>query len=227
MDTARLLLHERLLLLVLDDEKGTSQSPHANPALAGAVLLDVLHSGAVEVEDGHLTGTAGTALPQGVLSEVATTIAEEPRPRSTRWWVDHLRGRLKPFFPRLANRLVQAGVLTEQQHKVLGLFASTPRFPERDQAPEKEVRERLRAVLVGERTPEPDDAALAGLAGAAGLVATVVGKEHRKQAQRRAGELGEDNELGEAVRQAIKAAQDAIIAASVTATTAATTATIT
>jgi hypothetical protein len=227
MDNVTLLLHERLLLLVLDDQKGTSQSPHADPALAGALLLDVLHTGAVELIDGQLSLTAAATAPEGVLSKVAATIAEEPQPRSPRWWVDHLPGRLKPFLPRLADRLVQAGVLTEQQHKLLGLFSAAPRFPERDHAPEAEVAERLRAVLVGERSPETDDAVLAGLAGAVGLVEAVVGKDDRQQARRRAEELGKDNELGAAVRQAIKATQEAIIAASVAATTAATTAAIT
>ncbi len=226
MDNVTMLLHERLLLLLLHDQKGRSQSPHADPALAGALLLDVLHTGAVEVEDGQLSLATATA-PDGVLSDVTATIAEEPQPRSPRWWVDHLPGRLKPFLPRLAERLVQAGVLTEQQHKLLGLFSAAPRFPERDHAPEEEVAERLCAVLVGERLPEWDDAVLAGLASAVGLVEAVVGKDDRQQAQRRAEQLGEGNELGEAVRQAIKATQQAIIAASVAATTAATSAAIT
>jgi hypothetical protein len=226
MDNVTLLLHEQLLSRVLDDQKGTSQAPHADPALAGALLLDVLHTGAVEVEDGQLTVTAATA-PEGVLSDVVSTIAKEPTSRSPRWWVEHLPRRLKPFLPRLAERLVQAGVLTEQQHKLLGLFSAAPPFPERDHVPEEEVAERLRAVLVGERLPEADDAVLAGLAGAVGLVETVVNKDDRKQAQRRAEELGEGNEVGEAARQAIKATQEAIIAASVAATTAATTAAIT
>jgi hypothetical protein len=220
MNKVTLLLHERLLLLVLDDENGTSQSPHAEPALAGALLLAVLNTGAVEVEGGRLSPAAGTA-PDGVLSDVASTIAEEPKPRSPRWWVDHLPGRLKPFLPRLANRLVGAGVLTEEQHKLLGLFTSAPRFPERDHAPAEEVRERLRAVLVGESSPQADDAVLAGLVGAAGLTQTAVGKDRRKQAQRRAEELGAGNELGEAVRQAIEATQEAIITATTVATTAA------
>jgi plasmid stability protein len=226
MDNVTLLLHERLLLLVLDDEKGTSRSPHADPALAGALLLDVVHTGAVELIDGQLRLTAATA-PEGVLNQVTVTIAEEPTSRSPRWWVDHLPGRLQPLLPRLADRLVQAGVLTEQHHKLLGLFAAAPRFPEHDHVPEAEVRERLRAVLLGERSPEPDDAVLASLAGAVGLIETVVGKEDRQQAQRRAVELGQGSELGEAVRQAIKATHDAIIAATAAATSAATTAAIT
>lgn len=131
---------------------------------------------------------------------------------------------MKPFVSRLAARLVQAGVLTEHQHKVLGLFRSS-RWPEADHGPEAEVRQRLRSVLVDDCQAQSNDAILAGLVAAVGLIDTVVDKGQRKQAKRRADELGKDNELGDAVRQAIRASQDAVTAATVAATTAATAAT--
>lgn len=73
-----LLLHEQLLLLALDDEKGTSRSSYAEPALAGAVLLDLLSARTLTLSQGHLMAAAGAAPPAGVLSDVKAVIAEEP-----------------------------------------------------------------------------------------------------------------------------------------------------
>jgi len=45
------MLHEKLLLIALDDEKGKSRSSFADTGLAGAVLLDLVRIGAVSVVD--------------------------------------------------------------------------------------------------------------------------------------------------------------------------------
>lgn len=221
MDTT-LLLHERLLLLVLDDEKGTNRTAYADPGLAGAVLLDLVRLGTVDLDDDQVIVSAGAAAPAGVLADSTAAIRDEAKRRDARWWVDHLPGRLKPFLPRLADRLVQTGVLTEEQHKVLGLFPTT-RLPERDHRPEAEVRDRLRSVLLGDRAADEEDAILAGLAGALDLLGVVVDKSQRKDAARRAKELSEGNEFNQAVGEAIRAAQAAVTAAVIAASTAATT----
>ena len=87
------------------------------------------------------------------------------------------------------------------------------------------MRQRLRAVLLGAGKPEEDQAVLAGLVVAAGLLNTVVDKPEHAQAKRRAEELrSTGDELADAARQAIKAAQDAVIAATLAASVAATSA---
>jgi len=219
MDSTTLPLHERLLLLVLDGQKGTSRSQHAATGLAGAVLLDLVRLGSVAITDQRVTASSGVVAPPGVLTEATALIAGEPKSRTPRWWVDHLPGRMKPFLPRLSGRLVECGVLTLEHHKVLGVF-STTRMPERDRAPEEELHDRLRAVLVGERDPDEADSILAGLVAALDLIGTVVAKDQRKDAARRAKELAKGNELGDTVGQAIKAAQDAVMVAIIASTVA-------
>jgi Golgi phosphoprotein 3 GPP34 len=220
-----LMLHERLLLLVLDDEKGKNQVGFADKALAGAVLFELLRGGAIELVDDRLRATGG-ASADAVLRDAVAVIAAEDRPRDVRWWVDHLPSRLEPFLPRLAARLVDTGVLSQEQHKVLGIFPTT-RLPERDHALEAQVRERLRAVLLGEVDADADDAELAAMVAALGVVGSVVGHDLRKDAERRAKELAESAAVGDAVGKAVKAAQDAVMAAVIAATVAATVATTT
>jgi hypothetical protein len=219
-----LMLHERLLLLVLDDEKGKSSVGFADKALAGSLLFELLRRGAIELVDDRVRAT-DAVLSGPVLYDAVAEVADESKPRDVRWWVDHLPSRLQPFLPRLAARLVESGVLSQQQHKVLGIFPTT-RLPERDHASEAQVRERLRAVLLGDAEADADDAELAGMVAALGMVGGLVGRDRRKEAERRAKELAESAELGEAVGKAVKAAQDAVmaavVAASVTASVAAT-----
>jgi hypothetical protein len=219
-----LMLHERLLLLVLDDDKGKNRVGFADKALAGSLLFELLRGGAIELVDDRVR--AADAAPTDatptdtILRDAVAEIAEESKPRDVRWWVDHLPSRLEPFLPRLAARLVESGVLSQEQHKVLGIFPQT-RLPERDHAPEAQVRERLRAVLLGEVEAGADDAELAGMVAALGMVGGLVGRDRRKEAERRAKELSESAELGEAVGKAVKAAQDAVMAAVIAATVAA------
>ncbi|MFZ0214998.1 MAG: GPP34 family phosphoprotein, partial [Candidatus Dormiibacterota bacterium] len=218
METPTLPMHEQLLLLVLDEE-GTTRSSYADRALAGAMLLDLLRSGVAHADRDQVTVASRPSPAAGVLADAARVIADESRARGPRWWVDQLPRRMQPFLPRVADRLVGSGVLTEQSHRVLGLFPTT-RLPARQTAPGAEVRERLRAVLLGERPPEPDDAILAGLIAALDLVGAIVDRSQVKEAKRRARELG-DSVVGDAVGQAIKSAEDAVTAAVIAATTAA------
>jgi hypothetical protein len=224
-----LMLHERLLLLVLDDDKGKNQVRFADKALAGSLLFELLRGGAIKLVDDRVRAadaaptdaTPTDATPTDtILRDTVAEIADEAKPRDVRWWVDHLPSRLEPFLPRLAARLVESGVLSQEQHKVLGIFPQT-RLPERDHTPEAQVRERLRAVLLGEAEADADDAELAAMVAALGMVGGLVGRDRRTEAERRAKELSESAELGEAVGRAVKAAQDAVMAAVIAATVAA------
>ena len=102
-------------------------------------------------------------------------------------------------------------MLSEQRRKVLGLFKTT-RFPEADPEPERELRQRLRAVLLSERQPTPEDAMLIGLLRPYDLPEQLVPKERRQDAKRRAEEVAEDGTAAKAVAGALQEIQGAILA---------------
>ena len=81
----------------------------------------------------------------------------------------------------MAARLVERGVLSEDRHKVLGLFG-VDRWPEADPEPERALRERLRAELTGAAEVSERTALLAPLLRASDLVGKVVAKDERKAA---------------------------------------------
>lgn len=82
MDDHDLILAEEFLLLALDDEKGPFQLWNgADPALAGALLLDLAAAGAVHVTDGKLAAAPDARLEHPLLKDAHGAIAASDKPR--------------------------------------------------------------------------------------------------------------------------------------------------
>jgi hypothetical protein len=219
-----LILAEQLLLLFLDDEKGSDRASWGgDPGLAGAILLDLTAERAIAEDDGKLAAVSGAAPAHPLLAAAHAAIERSDKRRDARGWVGRLPKQLKPLRERTAERLVEHGVLTAERRRILGLFPSA-RFPAADPEPERDLRERLRAVLVGERSPTPHDAMLIALLIPYDQVRRLVPRDRRKDAQRRAKEVAEGGAAAKAVDDTIKGIQAAVIASTTAAiaTTAAT-----
>lgn len=215
-----LILAEQLLLLLLDDESGKdSTASRRDPGLAGALLLDLAAAGAVRESDGKLV-TAESPPPHPLLAEAHAAIAAADKPRDAKHWVGRLPKELKPLAGRLADGLVERGVLREQKRKLLGLFNQT-RYPEVDGAYEDDLRARLGRVLLSEREPARDEAMLVALLLPYDKVKTLVPKDQRKPARERAKAIADRGIAGKAVEAALEEIQVAVIAAATVATTSA------
>jgi Golgi phosphoprotein 3 GPP34 len=201
-----LLLVEELLLLVLDDEKGHNTAYGAEMGLAGALLLDLASAGLLQVTDGKLMAAprpANDPEPAGILADALAAIRAEPKPRDPKHWVRKLPSALKPIRTRVAQRLVEAGILSQQRRKVLGLVG-VERFVEADPEPERALHERLRAELTGERDVSVRTALLVPLLRAHALIPKLVPKDQRAAAEKRAKQIAEDAPaLGGAVRSVL------------------------
>jgi len=178
-----LTLAEELLLLALHDEKGSTGFTQTHPGMAGALLVDLGRLGALRPEGKELAAVTGSGPEHPVLARAHAVISASPKHRSAKSWVSRLPGELKPLTGTVAAPLVERGVLTEQCSKFLGLFPST-RFPKADPGPERLLRSRLRAVLLGDREPAERDALLLGLLVPLDLVGGLV---RRTSAARRGG----------------------------------------
>jgi hypothetical protein len=198
-----LILAEQLLLIALDDAKGRDTTDWGSDAgLAAALLLDLARLGLVEVDaDGAYSA-----------------IRDSSRRRDAKGWVGRLPRELTPLRERIARGLVARGVLSEEHTTRLGILPTT-RFPERDPEPERRLRERLHEVLVDGRDPAEEEALLIGLLEPLGLVDSLVPRDRRRAARRRAKAVAEEGVAGSAVRDSVQAVQAAVIAVTVTTTT--------
>ncbi|MGE5636412.1 MAG: GOLPH3/VPS74 family protein [Nocardioidaceae bacterium] len=208
-----LTLAERLLLLALDDAGRDRTSTGVEPGLAGALLLELVRDGRLAEVDGKLAPVdAGPG--HALLDAALDTIRESGKRRDAKGWVRRLGRELRPLKARVATSLVERGVLGQERRRLLGVLPRT-RFPQRDPEPERALRERLGAVLLGEREPDEDDALLVALLPPFDLVKQLVPKERRHEAKRRAKAIGDGGATGRAVASAVRDAQAAVLAAGV------------
>jgi hypothetical protein len=205
-----MLLCEALLLLLLDEEKGSPvhRGWAHDDGLAGTVLLDLLAADVlVARDDDTLVADGSIDGPLGVAADALRS------PMSAKKAVSAVKKALKPIKETIAEPLVSAGVLDETRHKRLGLFETT-RYPELDAAPETRLRAELSAVLVSGQSPSPFIASLLAVLEPMDLVKGVVDRPDRRAASKRAKEVAERGAVGDAVKSAVQSQIAAIVATS-------------
>jgi Golgi phosphoprotein 3 (GPP34) len=195
------------LVLVATDEDGSvdwNAGSSLDNGIAGARLLELALAGRIALEDGKVAVADATPTGDPLADEALAAIAASEKRRDAKYWVGKLAqgGVRKRVFAGLDER----GVLAAERGKFLGLVPRT-RHVEVDPEPERELRARLRAAVLGEE-PAPDarTVALASLVKACNLVNAMF---ERKDAKKRIGELATPDEVGAAV----KAVTDATLGA--------------
>ncbi|MBF4615811.1 GOLPH3/VPS74 family protein [Curtobacterium sp. VKM Ac-1376] len=148
------------LLQVERDGQHALDGSTLDTGLAGAVLADLALRGVVSLQDGLVTVVNGAATGDAVLDGVVDSIAASGTPRKATWWVGQLGKR--PLRDAVFAGLVERGVLSLEQGKVLGIFPTT-KHPERDGGPEALLRSGIADVLAGRAGPAPFSAAVIGL----------------------------------------------------------------
>jgi hypothetical protein len=223
------LIAEDLLLLLLDDTKGTTPSTWVDPRipLGAALLADLALAGAVEAEEPASRWRSVTlravpsAAPDDPLLLAAYQVVAH-RPRGPRDLAHRVGDGLKE---RIAARLVDAGVLERSDGHVLGVFPRTT-WPAVRMEREDAVRAQLHAVLTEGAEPSPRDAVLIGILAALDRIPATFGLHgaDASHAKRRAKAVAQGQWASKAVQDAVDAAMVAVITSTVAATTVATTA---
>ena len=169
-----MLIAEDLLLLVLDDEKGTLTSSWVQQALGGAILTELAMAGSVEVvPKSGFTPAKASVVPgrrpeEPILAAAYDSLAAKPIAAKTA--VTNLG---KGLHEALAARLCDRNILKRRDDKILGIFPRTT-WPAADSTHEDGVRRQLTAVLVQGTTPDATTGPLIALLSSIDLAHKVV-----------------------------------------------------
>lgn len=157
-------LAEELLLLAYDDESGkvTGSSIGLDLGMTAAVLIELTLAGRIGCFGGTIVVTDPTPTGYRIDDEVLTRMAAET-PHTPSSWVQRLRHGLRG---RVLADLVARGIVRDVGETALG-FIRMHRYPVADPTVEREVRQRLTAVLTGQERPDERTAALAAVLAAA------------------------------------------------------------
>jgi len=209
------LIAEDLLILLLDDVKGTT-SPWggADVALGGALLAELSMLGLATLEEKQSRWRSQKVVATGappaelhpVLAEALAIVAEKPRRPST------LVGKLgKGLDDRLATALAERRILERRDSRLLGLLPRTT-WPAADTTRDNQLRRAITVCLVDGGRPDERTAALIGLLSAIDQAHQVVTPGHtltKRQLRKRAREIADGQWPAKAVKDAVAAAASA------------------
>jgi len=215
---------EQLLLLGLHDEKGSvlSSASIALPyGLAGAMILDLYFQDRIKFEDKNVHVVDHMSTGNAILDETLDVLCDATKIRDVKYWVRRIHSKVKGLNHRLADSLVEKNILEREEHRLLWVF-SYNRYPTQNFAPEYDIRNSLRTIILYDQQPTEKETALIGLVKACDLVNEIFSREERKLAKKKIKVIIEEDEVGKAVSSAvseIKAATTAVILASTAART--------
>ena len=207
-------MHEEILLLALDDDKGTtSMDSMFTNAMGGAILAELVMSKAIAISRDKkrlVTILAPGSTGDAIMDECLAKIREEKKTKKASHWVSKF-ARLKDLKNRTARNLVTKGVLSEGQDKVLGLFKRTI-FPEATSGPEEELRQRLhQAIFTDSMESDARTVVVIALTNACQMLPGLFDKKELKGRKDRVKQLCNGEVVGQATKEVIEEIQMAII----------------
>ncbi len=208
-----LRLHQELLLMALDDEKGTIRASNYKFALSAGLLGELLLEDRVILEQGskpskdRIIPANPKLLSDQLLDECLRKVHGSKKPRSPKNWIAKL-SQTSGLRKRVATGLVRRGVLRERNTRILFLIPWTV-YPELDPSPKRRLVERIRAAVLGDEELDDRTAIAVAVAASTGVLKPVLGKQVLKDRKDRIEQITES----QVIAAAVKAAADEAAAA--------------
>lgn len=195
---------EEIVLLMLDDDTGRLPDlPLASmeTVLAGAALMDLALRDRIDTDLERLTVIDPAPLGDDILDDALRRLAAAENvtvPDA----VEALATHADPYCDQALARLVAGGILREDNGRFLWMFRRR-RYPVVDDGEQREVRERLRRVVLTDEIPDPRDVVMICLVDACGLFGHVLDAEEQGSARPRIEQLRRMDLIGQAVGTAV------------------------
>lgn len=200
-------LAEEVFLLALDDQRGVikpSLLPVLDCALAGALLMELALCGRIDTDATELRVTSDAPTGDALLDEALCELQRQPDPQPIAYWVGRFTETARHLQEQALSRLLAKGVLKQEDRRLLWVFA-VRRYPVVDDREVKEVRTRLRDLVLGDDLPEPRDVVLLNLGNACRLLEDLLTPREHERAQARIAALARLDLIGQEMAGSIRA----------------------
>ena len=208
-----LTIAEEVLLLFLDDQKGTfirGPDIHVELAMSGAVLMDLAFANRIDTDPERLFVVDQSPVGDRVLDDLLARIAATEPERTTEYWLNWIREDVPDIMGHFIDRLVEKGILRKMEEKILWVF-ETRRYPVIDDREEREVKRRITSVLFSDEIPDPRDVVIIGIVNACDLLDVILHHREVDKVRGRAEQISQMDFIGQAINSTINDVRASIL----------------
>lgn len=214
-----IFLHEEVLLLAFQDQKGTIDyrvDSFLN-VIAGAILAELLLAERICLEDERkkLVSVINMApVGDSVIDEALRLMNEPKRRKNLQGWISKLAG-MRNLKERVAKGLCKKGILKEEEKKILLIF-TTNIYPELDPIPERKLLKRLeKAIFTNQKDVDIRTSVLVSLTFQSNLLSIPFSNKELRRNKERIEKIINGEFIGKATSEVIQAIQAATIIAAI------------
>jgi hypothetical protein len=196
---------EEIVLLQLDDTHGNlAELPlsAADVVLAGAALMDLALHNRIDTDLDGLTVVDPRPTGDDILDDVLGLLVKAGAGLTAAAAIERVTIGARQYQDRALKRLVEKGILREGDGRFLWVF-HTRRYPIVDDREQREVKTRLRQILLSNEIPDPRDVVLLCLIAACNLLDLVLTADEIAQTTARVEQLSRLDLIGQAVTKAV------------------------
>ena len=197
---------EEIMLLLLDDGDGTFVDLPVQSlefALAGSVLMDLAMEGRIDTDPERLFVVDRTPIDDDLLEPTFRRITSSMATYNTRDWIQQITPYAGDIRERSLARLVERGVLREEQGRFLWVF-HTRRYPVIDNQTLREVKLRIMEVLFTDQIPDARDIVLIALADVCGIFSSLLSSRELKTVTPRIRQISKLDLIAREVASAVR-----------------------
>lgn len=196
---------EELLLLALDDKKGTfieMPTMSLEYGLVGAILMELALLNKIDTDMEHLLLIDGSPTGDLIFDKVLDIIKQESQNQKPIFWVKKIANELTSLQTVLLDRLISKGILKKEKHKILWVFNKRC-YPVINNTEEKEVKTRIHELIINKDIPDPRDVVLISLVDSCNLAKEIFSKDELEKAEHRIKLIAKMDIIGQAVAKAL------------------------
>jgi len=196
---------EEIVLLQLDDSQGKFIAlplSAGDVVLAGAALMELALANRVDSDLEKLMLVDAKPTGDDILDDVLRQLAEIGGEFSAAAALEQISLNGEKYQEMALKRLIAKGILREEDGRFLWVF-HTRRYPVVDDTEQREVRARLRQLVLTDEIPDPRDVVLICLIDASGMLGLVLSRDEIASTKTRVEQLGRLDLIGQAVTKAV------------------------
>jgi golgi phosphoprotein 3 len=195
---------EEIVLLQLDERGRLIELPlsAADVVLAGAALMELALRNKVDTDVNRFFIVDREPTGDEILDDALGALVDSGSDVTTSAAIERITLNARHYRDIALKRLIEKGVLREEEGRFLWVF-HTRRYPVIDDTEQREVRARLRQLILTDEIPDPRDVVLLCLIDACGLLGLVLSLDEIASRRTRIEQLTRLDLIGQAMTKAV------------------------